>query len=314
MTDEQANALTGGLAEKAAENTENKEVNKSEDADLFVWDDFDDEENDSSDKGEQGNKEPAEQKAEEKPNEGAKEWWQVAAEKVGKEAKSEEEFLESLRKTETKEIFVDEKDPQIRKLKNYTKMSDEDLVRADKKARGWDDEKIDRYIEKNKDGLEFQAEDIRSELKAVIKDRQQAIDAEGIKKQKEQADRVLNLQKNTKEYLSKTTEVLGFKVGKDEAATQKWQKGMETYLTNNGIFKDIDSIVNDAVEGKPERLIELAQFIKAKDGIAKGLMQKGKSQEAKKFLEDLQNSGQDDKKPAGETVRETKKGLDNWVI
>jgi len=310
MTDEQANALTGGLAEKAAETTENKEVNKSEDADLFVWDDIDEDE--SSDKGE-GEKEKSETKSEEKPNEN-KEWWQIAAEKVGKEAKSEDEFLESLKKTETKEIFVDEKDPEIRKLKNYTRMSDEDLVREDKKARGWDDEKIDRYIEKNKDGLEFQAEDIRSELKAVIKNRQQAIEAEGIKKQREQADRVTNLQKNAKEYLSKTTEVLGFKVGKDEAATQKWQKGMETYLTNNGIFKDIDSIVNDAVEGKPERLIELAQFIKAKDGIAKGLMQKGKSQEAKKFLEDLQNSGQDDKKPAGETVRETKKGLDNWVI
>lgn len=310
MTDEQANALTGGLAEKAAENHENKEVNKSEDADLFVWDDIDEDE--SSDKGE-GEKEKSETKSEEKPNEN-KEWWQIAAEKVGKEAKSEDEFLESLKKTETKEIFVDEKDPEIRKLKNYTRMSDEDLVREDKKARGWDDEKINRYIEKNKDGLEFQAEDIRSELKAVIKNRQQAIEAEGIKKQREQADRVTNLQKNAKEYLSKTTEVLGFKVGKDEAATQKWQKGMETYLTNNGIFKDIDSIVNDAVEGKPERLIELAQFIKAKDGIAKGLMQKGKSQEAKKFLEDLQNSGQDDKKPAGETVRETKKGLDNWVI
>lgn len=310
MTDEQANALTGGLAEKAAENHENKEVNKSEDADLFVWDDIDEDE--SSDKGE-GGAEKSETKSEEKPNEN-KEWWQIAAEKVGKEAKSEDEFLESLKKTETKEIFVDEKDPEIRKLKNYTRMSDEDLVREDKKARGWDDEKINRYIEKNKDGLEFQAEDIRSELKAVIKNRQQAIEAEGIKKQREQADRVTNLQKNAKEYLSKTTEVLGFKVGKDEAATQKWQKGMETYLTNNGIFKDIDSIVNDAVEGKPERLIELAQFIKAKDGIAKGLMQKGKSQEAKKFLEDLQNSGQDDKKPAGETVRETKKGLDNWVI
>lgn len=310
MTDEQANALTGGLAEKAAETPENKEVNKSEDADLFVWDDIDEDE--SSDKGE-GGAEKSEAKSEENPNE-SKEWWQIAAEKVGKEAKSEDEFLESLKKTETKEIFVDEKDPEIRKLKNYTRMSDEDLVREDKKARGWDDEKIDRYIEKNKDGLEFQAEDIRSELKAVIKNRQQAIEAEGIKKQREQADRVTNLQKNAKEYLSKTTEVLGFKVGKDEAATQKWQKGMETYLTNNGIFKDIDSIVNDAVEGKPERLIELAQFIKAKDGIAKGLMQKGKSQEAKKFLEDLQNSGQDDKKPAGESVRETKKGLDNWVI
>ncbi len=149
----------------------------------------------------------------------------------------------------------------------------------------------------------------------MIKDRQQAIEAEGINKQKQQADRVANLQKNTKEHLSKTTEVLGFKVGKDEAATQKWQQGMEKYIASNSIFKDIDSIVNDAVEGKPERLIELAQFIKAKDGIAKGLMQKGKSQESKKFLEDLQNSGQDDKKPAGESAAtNTKKGLDSWVI
>ena len=89
---------------------------------------------------------------------------------------------------------------------------------------------------------------------------------------------------------------------------------MEKYLNQNGIFKDFDKIVKDAIDGKPEQLVELAQFIKGKDGIVKGLMQKGKSKEAEKFLTDLQNSG-DDAKPKGESADTgvAKKNLDAWV-
>ena len=43
---------------------------------------------------------------------------------------------------------------------------------------------------------------------------------------------------------------------------------MEKYLNQNGIFKDFDKIVKDAIDGKPEQLVELAQFIKGKDTIS----------------------------------------------
>lgn len=244
---------------------------------------------------------------------GEKEYWQIAAEKSGIEAKSENEFIEKVKSEKVKEVYVDEKDPHIRQLKSYVSMKDEDLVREDKKARGWDADKIDKYLAKNADNIEFEAEDIRSTLKNTITQRQSEIEKTQNDTAAARKQEILDLQKNVKDYLSKTNEVLGFKVGRDEQATTKWQKGMEKYLTSGGIFKELDAIVKDAKDGKPERLVELAQFIKSKDGIVKGMLQKGKSQEAEKFLTDLQNS-HEERKTGGESVKDGKKGLDAWVL
>lgn len=240
----------------------------------------------------------------------AKEYWQIAAEKAGIEAKDESEFIEKVKTPQVKEVYVDEKDPVIRQMKSYANLKDEDLVREDKKVRGWSDDKIERYLDKNKDNVEFEAEDIRAQLKQTITSRQAEIEGEAHNRQKTQTEAVQNLHKNVKEKLSKTEEVFGFKVGKDETATGKWQKGMEKYITSGNVFKDIDKAVKDAQEGKPETLIEIAQFLKGKDGIVKGLMQKGKSQEAQKFISDLENSkGEDTTK--GERVYAKEKSVDN---
>ena len=324
MTDEQAKALLG--ANETADTTAGKEGDKEDE--FLSWNDLDndDDEGETDKNKEEGGKENLDNGSDtdnldddkgkvEKPESKDKEWWEVAAEKTGVEAKDEAEFIEkSKNKEAVKEVFVDEKDPAIRKLKGYTKLNDEDLVRADRKARGWDADKIDRYIEKNKDNVEFEAEDIRATLNQTIAEHQRTKETEENNKAEARKQEVITLQKNVKDHLSKTTEVLGFKVGRDEQGIQKWQQGMEKYLNQNGIFKDFDKIVKDAIDGKPEQLVELAQFIKGKDGIVKGLMQKGKSKEAEKFLTDLQNSG-DDAKPKGESADTgvAKKNLDAWV-
>lgn len=323
MTDEQAKALLG--ANESANTTAEKEGEKEEE--FLSWNDLEQDEEQETDKKEEKenldngtdtNDSDTDSGKVEKPKNTEskdKEWWEVAAEKSEIDAKSESEFIEKVKNKEAvKEVFVDEKDPAIRKLKGYTKLNDEDLVRADRKARGWDADKIDRYIENNKDQVEFDAEDIRATLNQTIAEHQRTKEAEENNKAEARKQEVITLQKNVKDHLSKTTEVLGFKVGRDEQGIQKWQQGMEKYLNQNGIFKDFDKIVKDAIDGKPEQLVELAQFIKGKDGIVKGLMQKGKSKEAEKFLTDLQNSG-DDAKPKGESADTGggKKNLDAWV-
>lgn len=250
------------------------------------------------------------EKVEEKTETTESEWWQKAAEKLGVEASDEADFLE---KAKPREVYVDEKDPSIRKLKGYVSMDDESLVKEDKKARGWSEDKITRYLEKNKDNLEFEAEDIRATLNAEINNYSRQKQKAALEAQTQQRAVRDKMNQEVEGYLSKTDELLGFKVGRDEASTTKWRQGMGTYLKSGGIFKDIDAIVKDATEGKPEKLVELAQFLKGRDGILKGLMQKGKSQEAKKFLQELENSGDEAKK--GERVGTDKaKNLDAWVV
>lgn len=240
-----------------------------------------------------------------------KEWWQQAAEELGMDVNSKEDFIE---KSKPREVFVDERDPNIRKLKSYVSMSDEDLVREDKKARGWSSDKIEKYINRNSDNLEFEAEDIRSTLNSAMQDYSKQQERAAYETQAESKARIEKLNLETKNYLSKTEEVLGFKVGKDEAATTKWRQGMEKYLTSGNVFKDIDAIVKDASEGNVQKLVELAQFLKGRDGIMKGLIQKGKSQESEKFLRDLENSGEDTTKGGERMGTDKKKNLDAWVI
>lgn len=301
MSEEKTN-LAETQVETAKPEGEAKETNEEE----FSWADltFDDEDDNKSTADDADNGSGGQDKGDEK------EYWQIAAEKAGIEAKDESEFIEKVKKPQVKEVYVDEKDPAIRKMKGYANMKDEDLVREDKKAKGWSDDKIERYLDKNKDNVEFEAEDIRSQLKQSINIRQSEIDGEAQNRQKTQTEAVQNLHKNVKEKLSKTEEVFGFRVGKDETATGKWQKGMEKYITSGSVFKDIDKAVKDAQEGKPETLIEIAQFLKGRDGIVKGLMQKGKSQEAQKFISDLENSkGEDTTK--GERAYAKEKSVDN---
>lgn len=239
------------------------------------------------------------------------EWWQKAAEKLGVEAKDEADFLE---KAKPREVYVDEKDPNIRKLKSYVSMDDESLVKEDKKARGWSDDKITRYLEKNKDNLEFEAEDIRAALNTEINNYSRHQEKVALDAQTQQRALRDKMNQEVEGYLSKTEELLGFKVGRDEASTTKWRQGMGKYLTSGGVFKDIDAIVKDAADGKPEKLVELAQFLKGRDGIMKGLVQKGKSQEAKKFLSELENSGDDTTKKGESVETQKKKNLDAWVV
>jgi len=300
----------------AGNNSATKDDSNS-DSSLYDWSDtFSDEEEEKDVKTETADSDKAtndEPSGKAKADESAatKEWWQQAAEELGMEVKSKEDFIE---KSKPREIFVDEKDPNVRRLKSYVSMSDEDLVREDKKARGWSPDKIEKYINRNSDNIEFEAEDIRSTLNSAIQDYSKQQEKAVYENQAESMARIEKLNLEAKNYLSKTEEVLGFKVGKDEVATTKWRQGMEKYLTSGNIFKDIDAIVKDASEGNAQRLVELAQFLKGRDGIMKGLIQKGKSQESEKFLRDLENSAEDTGKRGERVDTNQKKNLDAWVL
>lgn len=320
LDDKQAQALIdaamGGNGEQTEEGAAAAQAaggaDDKDESSLYDWSDTFGDDDEGGGEAAAADEKQEKQDPEKKPDASdKKEWWQEAAAELGLEASSKEDFIE---KTKPREVYVNDKDPVVRRLKSYTSMDDEALVREDKKASGWEASKIDRYIEKNKDNLEFMAEDIRSTLNQKINEHSQQQEMAARDAQAKQAAVRDKLNQEVKNHLSKTQEVLGFKVGKDDAATTKWRTGMEKYLTGGGVFKEIDAIVKDASEGKPERLVELAQFLKGRDGILKGLMQKGRSQEAEKFLRDLENSGGDTGKKGERVETGKEKNLDAWVV
>lgn len=237
-----------------------------------------------------------------------KEWWEIAAEKSGVKATSEEEYIERVSKP--REVVVDTRDPEIRKLKNLQAQDDKSLVEAKLKEQGWEAGKIERRIKQleERGDLEFEAETIRGDINAVLVQRTKAIE----NKEREQAEYIRSfastLNKNVADKLSKTDTLLGFKVGKDDADVKKWRDSTERYFSTNQFSKDIDAILKEAHDGNPERLIELAQFIRAKEGIAKGLRQAGKSDKAKEILSELENTTVEAQKGERTADKSTAKG------
>lgn len=279
-----------------------------DDSGLFTWGDFD--ENDYEDEP-TVNTPAAESNirtSEGEKRNSEKTWWEIAAEKTGLKAESEDDFVAKM--SSPKEIVVTEKDPEIRRLKSLQAKDDKGLVETKLREQGLDEAKIDRRIKQleERGDLEFEADTIRTDINAVMAKRARAIEQQ----EREQAQYIQNfastLNKNIAEKLSKTDSLLGFKVGKDEADINKWRAGTEKYFTTNQFSKDIDAILKEAHDGNAERLIELAQFIRAKEGIAKGLRQAGKSDKAKEILSELENSSVTSPKGERTTDSKTAKG------
>jgi hypothetical protein len=218
-----------------------------------------------------------------------KAWWETAKEKLGVEADDEETFLKEVKKP--KEVFVNDKDSVVKNLKGLLDMDDEGLARQELKLKGWSDDKIEKRIEqlKDRDDLDLFAEDIRAAVKSTLAERQNQINKQEQESLKASSEFRTKVNTNISDALSKTTELFGFKVGRNEEEVAKWQKGMEQYFSKDGFNKDLSKFIKDAHDGNPQALVELAQFIKSREGVFKGLVQQGKSQATKELLSELRN-------------------------
>lgn len=220
-----------------------------------------------------------------------KEWWETGKEKTKIEAESEEDFVKKV--TTPKEVFISDKDKDIKEWRSHLSKEDKDLVEAELKATGdWDKKEIEEYVaklEKNGD-LKFKAKEIRAGLNRAITLRQTEINKKESEKEEYRKNFATTLNQNVTNVLSKTDTVLGFKVGMNETDVKKWQESTSKYITSGKVTQDIDAILKEAHEGKPERFIELVQFLRKKDGIKKGLMQIGEQKGSNSILAELENT------------------------
>jgi len=263
-------------------------TDEDDDDDITVsdWMNFGDEDEDGDRKEEAKAEEPV-KKDEDEPN--GDEWWAVGAKKLGIKATSEEEFLEA---TKPKEVFVDASDKVVANLKTYLSYSDENLLKAEYEALGWSKEDIDKTIsalEKN-GNLEIEAIKVRNSIKGSIKERTIAIENDRKQARDKELSFVSTVNNNVSKAIGETEKVFGFKVAKDTDGVTRWKTEMTKYITAGSFQKDINTITEEAFKGNPERMIELAQFLRSKDGIIKGLVQKGKGEKAEELLKDLRNS------------------------
>jgi hypothetical protein len=292
QAEETTTAKEGTTAvEETAKKEESESVDEGDD-DLFTasdWMTWDDDETET--KTEESSSKGSEEKADvtTESDDTDSEWWKVGAKKLGIDANSEEEFLDA---TKQKEVFVDANDKVSAKLKSYLDYSDENLLRAEYEALGWDKKDIDKAVSVlDKNGnLELEAIKVRNSIKGSIKDRQVAMENERKQARDKELNFVSTVNNNVSKAIEKTEKIFGFKVAKDTDGVSKWKSEMTKYITAGSFQKEIQSITDEAFKGNPERMIELAQFLRGKDGIVRGLVQKGKGEKAEEFLKDLRNS------------------------
>lgn len=242
-----------------------------------------------------------------------KQWWETAAEKTGIKASSEEEYVAAINSKSKGEVFVDTNDPEISRMTGYLNQDDEGLVRAALEAEGWSEEKIEKRIAQETESgqIEFTAEGIRGTLRKAVKTRQQQLQSEFDKQRTEEATLYQTASNNAIKAIAETDKLFGFKVAKDEKGVQSWREKISKDIQSGQTLKAIDEIIKDARDGKPERLIELAQWLRSSDGIVRGLVQRGKSEKSDEILNELRNtSGSDKDNPAG--AGDTKKFAENW--
>lgn len=287
---EQGAVETKDVATETIENKAQSGAETEDDDDDFTisdWMNFGDED-------EGGDEKVVEKEAKtedvEKPS--GDEWWAVGAKKLGIDVNSEDEFLEA---TKQKEVFVDATDKVSAKLKTYLDYSDENLLRAEYEALGWSKEDINKTLSAlDKNGnLEIEAIKVRNSIKGSIKERQIAIENERRQARDNEINFVSTVNKNVSKVIGETESIFGFKVAKDEAGLSKWKAEMTKYFDAGTFQKEINAITQEAFKGNPQRMIELAQFLRSKDGIIKGLVQKGKGEKAEELLKDLRNSSDD---------------------
>lgn len=252
------------LAEKEVDKGAEKQEQEKDDDDFILGDSF----------------------TEEEP-EAPVEYWKTASEKLGIEAENEDDFIQKARESRSS----GEKDAVSKELRSLLSLDDRSIAEAELKEKGWSAEKIARKLEKLEENgeLEFFAEDVRSGVNAALKAHQTNLSKQEQDSQKQADQFRLTVNKNIKEAVSKTNELFGFKVGRTDEEVAKWQKSITSYFEKGGLEKDFQQMLKDAADGKPQSLIEFAQFRQSREGVFKGLVQKGKSQAAKEILSELRN-------------------------
>jgi hypothetical protein len=213
-----------------------------------------------------------------------KEWWEIASEKTGVSAKSEEDYLKSISTPK-----VVKSDEVIDEIDKYLRLDDTDLVLAEYKDEYGDlaDKKLKKM---DNEDIEIEAMRIRSSLNAAKSQRVKLKYDNEVLKSENMRVAQEKLATNVREALLKTKKVFDMNVGRDESDVQKWSKVMEQYILSGKAISDVQELFKEAQEGKAEKLIEFAQLMKSRDKIFVGIKNKGNSEASKAILDELKNT------------------------
>jgi len=227
----------------------------------------------------------------------------VVADKLGFEAKTVDEFKETLESIQAENDrlrklelgSVDSK--KITTFKNLKKKTDEELVRLELKQQRFSEEEINEAIDVHTDNntLKFEAKKIRNGLDSAIEREQQSVinsnkDAEA----KQQQDRD-NAVKELTDHLNGIDTMFDMKMSKDENKLPEIRKNHLEYITSGNFLNEVTD--------NPANLSEAAWLWKNKDVILKAAKNKGFNKGKQEILDDIGNPDVSDKQryrdPAG---------------
>lgn len=176
---------------------------------------------------------------------------------------------------------------KITALQSYLKFDDQELLKKDLEAQGFKGEQLEEALDTLQDNgmLKVEAAKVRNAINSSIQNERSEITQsardEDAKQLKDREDSVKSL--NT--YLSKQTEMFGFKMAKDEETLGKVRDSHHKYITNGNFLQDITK--------DNESLAESAWLWKNRETLLKAARNGGLQQGRSEILNDMHNPDAD---------------------
>lgn len=215
------------------------------------------------------------------------------AEELGINAKSMTELKDAMLELEADNKRLQESSgnnvtsKKITALESYLKFDDKELLQKDLEAQGFKGEQLEEAMDTLQDNgmLKVEAAKVRNAINSSIQNERSEITQsardEDAKQLKEREDSVKSL--NT--YLSKQTEMFGFKMAKDEETLGKVRDSHHKYITNGSFLQDITK--------DNESLAESAWLWKNRETLLKAARNGGLQQGRSEILNDMHNPDTD---------------------
>ena len=221
------------------------------------------------------------------------EHFSVFAEELGIKAKSMTELKNAMLELEADNKRLQESSgnnvtsKKITALESYLKFDDKELLQKDLEAQGFKGEQLEEAMDTLQDNgmLKVEAAKVRNAINSSIQNERSEITQsardEDARQLKEREDSVKSL--NT--YLSKQTEMFGFKMAKDEETLGKVRDSHHKYITNGSFLQDITK--------DNESLAESAWLWKNRETLLKAARNGGLQQGRSEILNDMHNPDTD---------------------
>ncbi len=211
------------------------------------------------------------------------------AEELGLKANNLDELKESMLELEAENKRLQESaggnvtNKKIDALQSYLKLDDNELIKKDLEAQGFKGEQLQEAIDSLQDNgmLKIEATKVRNAINGSINNERSAITQsardEDAKQQKDREDSVNAL----KTYLDNQTDMLGFKMAKDEESLTKVRNDHHKYITSGSFLKEITK--------DNESLTESAWLWRNRKTLLNAMRNNGLQQGRSEVLNDLTN-------------------------